>query len=427
MNELIDHLLANRTASAVEPNAGQPRVAFSTNNLQLVTGVHGSGIEALLDAHTAQLETSGVTPAAIARFDFSDARLAPWRDRTLPARVLDRFFAANPQARRTTCHVLLNRIDLVEGWEATLASLMDVYDLRVVATGEQASWCDASFAQLRHAPSVQELSPLNLVEFGATSAADPYSSLDLGIYLERGGLPAAATSSSEPHRTNFLQALVRDAVLLKEAVDPALHDVPLALRLAGLALGSAGGRFSITRATQTLREQDVRTTRATLTAQLAALCDLHLLYAVTGYDAAGKANPRAAATYYAGDHALAAAFAAHGTPNSLAIARNAVYLHLRRTNPFGGIYTYKVGTASVDFAVGNPATGAPRALFHVASRLEDAGAAALKQQFALLDRAMEETGLSTCALIHLGQRHTAHRTPHGTVRCIPLATWLLGA
>jgi predicted AAA+ superfamily ATPase len=396
------------------PAAYAPTWSDASPRAALFAGPLGSGKTAALALAARQAADAG---AAVLYLDLADPRLPRRPD--VPVRVLDALFARDPAARAGRIALLLDNAEALPGWQPFAARLLDVYDLRLVAAAAARSWAAAGLAR--------ELGcELRAVELRPRPWYELRHALSFPEFLQVGGLAdmgAGAPSAAPALVRRRVEGVVAGLAARTDGLPPA----PATRRAAALVLAQAGGRVSLTCLAADLAAEGLAASRPALARLLAALEESYLVQALhdvsfaPANDPAAPVSPRAAATVYACDQALACAFAP-GAPNRAVLERHAVLAHLGRAlGAAGRVATCRAGVrGSVSFAVLD-VRGAARLLVQVEPPGPEPSCRAARRD---LERAMGERGVARGLLLAHDGREGRASCAAGSVEVVPLEDWL---
>ena len=434
MEELFDYLVARGVprwdvtrGAAVDRVAGRRYDVMPADlDLLAVGGMAGVGKTACLLSIARRLVSQGVERDRILWLDCADARLRA-AGPLVPAMAVDSFLRRDPRLRGRRCHVFLDNVDAVDGWQAGVARILDVYDMRFVVAGRGIGAIEGALAEGGRRCGLRELDPLGFSDFCEVASDGPCpdryapGSVELvDRYLVSGGLPGFLSDAENAGPTD-VQALVERTLLRGAGMGGKTADPAVGLAFSAFVLEHATEAVSITEAARVLRQTGVVSSRAMLSTLLDRFEQLRLVHAVGVHGCPDPGAARLPRAVYAADNSLVGAYSPYGAPRRLAMMRNAAFLDLRRCNP-RGVFSYRAASGRmVDFACSAAVDQKVDRLVHVVDDRSDPRAVA--KALRLLDHAMLRAGLADAELV-TAATEALYRTDNGTVRAVPIWEWL---
>lgn len=307
------------------------------------------------------LLASGTAKERLLYLNFEDERLLPFSAADFQE-VLDTYYRKFPAHKKQTCHVFLDEVQRVEGWDRFVRRVLDTENLRLWVTGSSSKLLSSEIAtSLRGRSLATEVFPFSFREFLRFHGAEPASvnrfSSEMRAalahhaqkYLRLGGFPEVQGMDDDLRRRVLQNYL--DVVILRDVVERhAVRNTVVLRALIRHLLTAPATYFSLTKFYHTLRSQGIACTKNDLYSFLDALADAFLVYLVPIHSRSNKArqvNPR---KVYAIDTGLLDAVSFRMTEDRGALLENLVYLHLRREGLAPEYYFTQSG-AEVDFVL----------------------------------------------------------------------------
>ncbi len=276
-------------------------------------------------------------------FNFEDERLAGMTGGDL-ALVVEEYYRMQPELReRERALLLLDEIQVVDGWERFTRRLLDTENVELFVSGSSARLLSREVATSMRGRAMEALVlPFSFREFLRHRRLEPdrphdrlttaqRSALDkaLGEYLVCGGYPEAQEIDRRD-RFDLLRGYV-DTAMLRDVIERHAVSHPIALRwMVRQLLANSGGLFSVNRFYGDLRSQGIAVAKDTLHAYLGYLEDAFLvrtLSVATDSPRRRMANPRKA---FPVDPGLIPVFDRSGKSNVGHALEAAVALQLER-------------------------------------------------------------------------------------------------
>ena len=358
--------------------------------------------------------------------NFVDDRLAGLTGAHLGA-LLDAFHRVYPQTRPAQpLTLLLDELQVVEGWEAFVERQLRVRDRRVFVTGSSAKLLSQEIASAMRGRSLSyEVFPFDFPEFLALQGVLP-SRLPLGAdekamvkahfrrYLMEGGFPETI-GLDRSTQVRMLQEYL-DVLLLRDVIER--HDTSsptMIRRFLLLLVNRFASSVTINRCVELLRAQGLGTAKAHLSEVLDWFHDAYAVFPVKVLSESVQkqnTNPR---KLYVIDNGLINAATTGRLHNEGRLLENLVFLTLRRR----GHDVHYLRTRSgyeVDFH------SESEGLVQVAWTLADEGTRT--REVRALEQAMEELSIKEATLVTSEESGTI-ALPSGVVHVRPAWEWVL--
>lgn len=304
--------------------------------IKVITGMRRCGKSTLMRQFREDLLDEGVESRHIFHVNFEGFEGMTLRD---PA-SLRAALAELPRDGMT--YILLDEVQLVDGWEDLVTALRTVDSYNVYITGSNSRMLSTDLATRISGRYVTiGMLPLSFKEYMELHPGD--TDVRFGEFLMYGGLPDADPSAGEQYCLSYLEGVV-STVLIKDVLDRLRVDDFFKMRAIVRFLYSNVG--NITNVSTIAREANVSPNTAER--YLKALEDAMLFYHAERYDIVGKKLLKTNGKYYASDLGMRylALEGAGGTDISRPL-ENAVFLELVRRG-----FTVRVGSfrdMEVDF------------------------------------------------------------------------------
>lgn len=336
----------------------EARPAEMPGKANVVVGMRRTGKTWFCYQQILALLAAGVPRPAILYLNFEDDRLLPFGASDFDV-LLELFHAGAVGKTAQGAYLFLDELQRIAGWEKFTRRLVDAGDYHLWLTGSSAKLLSTEIATAMRGRSLTtEIFPLSFAEFvrwhgGDASAehAGPKRRAELqnaaGAYLRTGGFPEVQAISDDLRR-QVLQSYV-DVVLMRDVIERHSISNVVALRwLLRMALGAPATRFSVNKAFQTLKSQQIRCTKNDLYAFMDHLCDSYLLYRVEIHSRSQKARQVNPQKVYAIDSGLLQAMTFRNSDDRGAMLENLAFMHLRRQGIVAA-YCITQSGAEVDF------------------------------------------------------------------------------
>lgn len=304
---------------------------------------------------------SGVAKERILYINFEDERLLPFGASDFQL-LLDTYYSKFPSLKDSLCHLFLDEVQRIEGWEMFIRRVLDTERMDVCVTGSSSRLLSREIAtSLRGRSLSAEIFPFSFREFLRASGVEPDPVWRVGSrrralfqhhasrYVELGGFPEVGGLEPDVRR-QVLRGYV-DVVILRDVVER--HGVGNTAALRALirrVLHAPATRLSLNKFHNELRSQGIVCAKNSLYDFLEYLTDAFLLFEApicSPSENKRRANPR---KVFAVDSGLLEAMSLHFTGDRGAILDNLVFMHLRREGFRAEYYVTRSG-GEVDFVI----------------------------------------------------------------------------
>ncbi len=311
------------------------------NKIKVAIGMRRTGKTYFVFQKIQELLKQDIPLSQILYINFEDDRLLPMDQQQL-AKLLDSFFAANPENHEKRCYFFLDEIQNVEDWPLVIRRFFDSKNIDIYLSGSSAKLLSKEIASSLRGRSIStEIWPYSFQEF--LTAKDiqqnnttPLSQIKLDKlhkhfleYITHGGFPEILNYETEMCKQT-LQEYV-DVVLLRDIIERHnINNIRLIKYLIKHQLQNVAGSFSINKMFNDLKSQGMAVGKDTLHEYLSYIEDAYLAFSVPLYTESvrkAQTNPRKT---YAIDTGLAQAFSFGVLKNWGRMLENIVYLDLRR-------------------------------------------------------------------------------------------------
>lgn len=326
-----------------------------------VIGMRRAGKTWFCYQYMRELMKKGIDKERLLYINFEDDRLLPFTGTDFQE-ILDAYYRKFPAFKSEKCHIFLDEVQNIEGWDRFVRRVLDSENLEVWITGSSSRLLSSEIAtSLRGRSISKEIFPFSFKEcllfndidlkstsrFGSRTMATLQHMLDK--YMGIGGFPEVQNLDDETryqiHR-NYI-----DVVILRDVVERYNVRNTVALRsLIRHIMAAPATKFSINRFYNTLKSQSIACTKNDLYLFLDHLADAFLVYPVPIHSRSHKARQVNPKKIYVVDTGLLASVSFKMTEDRGALLENLIYMHLRRQGKAPEYYITKSG-AEVDFVI----------------------------------------------------------------------------
>jgi predicted AAA+ superfamily ATPase len=333
--------------------------------IKVVTGVRRCGKSTLLDLFRTELIAGGVPEANTAKLSLEDVDNA---ELAADHRLLHQWVVSR-LAESGTTYVFLDEIQLVDGFEKAVNSLLLRSNVDLYLTGSNASLLSGELATLLAGRYVElPLLPLSFAEFvdGRRHAPDSSITALYAEYVRFGEFPFVVNLLPDSAAVrDYLQGLL-NTVLLKDVVArKGVSNVAALEDVIRFLMHNIGALTSLRRVSAGLDASGRRPSATTVDSYLDALTKAYLFYPVRRWDLKGLRFLAGPEKYYSVDPGLRAALLGFSGGDTGHVLENVVFLELLRRS-----LSVRTGAAGgeIYFVVGE---GAETAYYQVAETVRD--------------------------------------------------------
>jgi predicted AAA+ superfamily ATPase len=390
----------------------------------ILTGVRRSGKSTLLRQIEDDERAAG---RPCLHMNFVDERLAGLRADELGG-LFDAFYQVHPETTaRAPLSLLLDELQVVDGWEAFVERQLRIKDRRVFITGSSAKLLGREIASAMRGRSLSyEVFPFDFREFLAWQNRLP-ARLPLGQeeaaavkahfrrYLLEGGFPETV-GLDRPTQVRILQEYL-DVLLLRDVIERNDASSPVTVRRLLLQLVSRfAGTFTVNRLADLLRAQGLGTAKANVSEMIEWFADAYAIFPVKVLSESVQKQNTNPKKLYVIDNGLINAVTVGRDRNEGRLLENLVFLTLRRRHGEDVHYVRTRSGYEVDFH------SSQAGLVQVAWSLADE--TVRTRELRALEEAMQELRLRESKLITADESETIDLAT-GTVTVLPAWEWML--
>jgi hypothetical protein len=405
------------------------KVSFLKGKATVCIGVRRSGKSTFGFQLIQKLINSGVSRKNILHINFFDNRIHNLRKDNLGA-VTQAYYSLFPEKKNTeTVYCFFDEIQVVEGWEQFVETILRTEKCEVFITGSSAKMLSKEIAtQMRGRALSWELFPFSFKEYlrfkGIEVKKEQSSKNRLTVqkafeeYLDCGGFPEVAGLDRQLrikiHQEYF------NAILFRDLVER--HDISHPKAVADLAqwlIDNNSSLYSINNLTGYLKNLNHNAPKSAVSEYIDWFEDAYFLFTVKIFDpslARKNTNPK---KIYCIDHSMVKSVSSGIMNNSGHLLENLVFLSIRRKT--SDVYYYKtLSGKEVDFIA--KTTDKKFVLIQSCESLADP--VTRKRETAALIEAMSEMKLDKSVIVTKNEDGIIE-TESGQIQIIPAWKFLL--
>ncbi|MEE5988273.1 ATP-binding protein [Ligilactobacillus equi] len=313
--------------------------------IKVITGVRRSGKSVLLKLYQQYLLADGVAPEQVIYLNFEDFENQLIRTEHDLHQVLARIM---PRERRF--YLLLDEVQLVDGWQRVVNGVRSSFDCELVITGSNARMLSGELATLLSGRYVEiPIYPLSFQEFVATK--EPTNEFGkLATYFEEyekfGGFPTVVDVNQDV-KDDVLNGIHNTIILNDVAERSSIRDVNVLKSVVAYLADNVGQLVNPRKISGMLTSSGLKVSAPTVNSYLQALCDAFLFYQVRQYDLRGKNYLKSNGKYFIVDSGLRRNAIGAKLGNFSNRLENIVYLELLRRGYM--VDVGKLGSQEIDF------------------------------------------------------------------------------
>lgn len=319
--------------------------------IKVITGVRRCGKSSLLDLFELYLLADGVAPAAIVRMNFESLEFDDIKSYKQLYDYIKERLRPNEKA-----YILLDEVQMVEGWEKAVNSLRLDENTDIYITGSNAYLLSSNLSTLLAGRYVEiKMLPLSFKEYLDFNDLDASGDIDkyFNDYIEFGGLPGLTEirnypATISPFLTGIYNTIIMKDVVQRNAVrDPALLD-----NVVRFIAGNIGNPVSTKKISDYLTSAGRKTSSETIDNYLKMLESAFIIYRAGRYDVKGKQHLKTQGKYYFVDTGLRNELIGKRGSDYGFTLENIVYFELLRKGYSVSIGKY--GAMEIDFVATKP-------------------------------------------------------------------------
>ena len=301
--------------------------------VKVITGMRRSGKSVILKLLREELLQRRIRPEQILYLNFESLGTASLQE----ADALYAFVASIARQQRRRFYIMLDEIQLIKGWERTIASFRVDFNCDIYITGSNTSLLSADIGALLAGRYVEiRIHPLSFAEhlnFTAAMGEDQGKDLNrqFADYLRWGGLPGIHEMNINTDAVTPYLLDIYNSVLLKDVISRhRIRDTELLERTICFLMDNIGNIFSAKRVSDFLKSQNRRLSTETIYHYLEALEAASLIRKVSRWDLKENRVLGTQEKYFFEDFGLKNVVLGYSENSISGILENVVFLELRR-------------------------------------------------------------------------------------------------
>lgn len=310
--------------------------------IKVITGIRRCGKSNLLKMFQEYLLSTGVSENQIIYMNFEQFNF----EDLLNAKRLNDYIAEHLLPKKKM-YILLDEVQMVEGWQRVVNSLRLSPQNDITITGSNANLLSSELSTLLSGRYIEiKMYPLSFREFLTFKSVSQSSERELSSYyqeyLKYGGFPSVVLAE-EPLKETILSGIY-DTVLLNDVGDRAgIKDSKILKMLTKFLASNIGQTVNPSKLTNTMKSANLSVALPTVVKYMEYLENGFLFYQVDKYDIRGKEYLRAKGKYFMADLGLRAVALGRKQSNRGSSLENLVFLELLRRG-----YSVDVGQINSD-------------------------------------------------------------------------------
>ncbi|KRK87007.1 ATP-binding protein [Lentilactobacillus sunkii] len=321
-------------------------IQFKDNeNIKIITGVRRAGKSVLLMLYRDYLISKGIPKENIVYLNFEEFSLLKVTNQEQLSELLS---ARLSKDART--YLLLDEIQMVDGWQRVVNAVRVSYDCDIVLTGSNAHMLSGELATLLSGRYVEiPIYPFSFKEFLMAKNIDSDSRTVDAAFLEYeqyGGFPSVVLADKQIKDT-ILSGIYDTIILNDVSMRANVRDTDILRSLVAFLSDNIGQLVQPSKVANTLSSDGLKTSNHTIERYLTLLENAFLFYRARQYNIRGKDYLKTSGKYFIVDSGLRRNALDHHPGNYGGQLENIVYLELIRRG-----YTVNVGkldTKEIDF------------------------------------------------------------------------------
>jgi len=317
--------------------------------IKVITGVRRCGKSSLLLLYKTDLINAGISEDQVIFMNFESMRYSDVKDYK---DLYDEIFKKLNTDKKY--YILLDEVQLVDGWERCVNGLMVDHDVDIYLTGSNSYLLSSELSTLLSGRYVElKMLPLSFKEYlDFSEVTDLSKTSEIKLRFERfvryGGLPSIVLYNDTEDITNDLLSGIYNTVVMKDIIQRnSVRDPSLLDSLIRFIAANVGNIVSTKKISDYLTSAGRKTTSDTIDNYLRMIESSFIAYKVNRYDLKGKLYLKTLEKYYLVDSGLRYHLAGARNIDEGHVLENVVYLELIRRGYQVAIG--KIGDLEVDF------------------------------------------------------------------------------
>ena len=248
------------------------------------------------------------------------------------------------------CYLLLDEAQEIDGWEKTVNSIFESYDIDIYITGSNSKLLSSEISTYLSGRFVQiNIFTLSFSEYKEFKADSLLSDDDLFVkYLKYGGFPLLATIDLEPNDAYQIVEGIYSTVISNDiARRHRILNKELFDRVVRFIMENMGKKFSANSIVKFLKGEHRAITVETIYNYLNWLEEAFVIYRCNRYDIQGRSVLKTQEKFYLSDISFKYSQFGYDTKSIASALENIVYLELRRRGY--EVYVGKNSDKEIDF------------------------------------------------------------------------------
>lgn len=310
--------------------------------IKVVTGMRRCGKSSLLALLARQLISEGVAPDHVITVNLESFEYADFTPERLYRHITDRI---NGNGRH---YVLLDEVQLVEGWEKAVNALRIDTDSDIYLTGSNAHLLSSQLSTLLSGRYVEiSVFPLSFAEFlDYTSATDRNAAFTR--YLRYGGLPPVVDQGTDQALASTVLSGIYNTVLVRDIAQHLQIRNPMVFNdVARYLADTAGSPVSVAKIEHRLRSAHRPAANETIERYISGLTDAFLFYRAQRVNVKGGDYLQGLNKYYPADLGIRNMLLGYPEGDLGPLLENAVHNELKVRGY--DVQVGKMGDLEIDF------------------------------------------------------------------------------
>jgi predicted AAA+ superfamily ATPase len=299
--------------------------------IKVISGMRRSGKSIILKLLREELLERKIPSKRIIYLDFESRSIEGLAE----AKALYTYIASIAGKEKKRVYILLDEIQIIPGWEKTVASFRVDFNCDIYITGSNSSLLGGGIAALLAGRFVEiRVYPLSFrehLEFTRAAGIKTSQKEQFIDYLRSGGMPGIHEMGIKSEAVRPYLQDIYNSVLLKDVIARnRFRDTELLERIIKFLMDNTGNIFSAKSISNFLKNQNRRLSTETVYHYLAALESAYLIEKVSRWDINGKRRLETREKYFLEDFGLKHAILGYREADIAGLLENIVYLELIR-------------------------------------------------------------------------------------------------
>lgn len=315
--------------------------------IRVITGIRRSGKSTILNMYKDYIKKNSPSDFVL-HINFESLDYIEIRDKKSLIELLKSELKDIDKNR--VCHLLLDEIQFVSGWEEVINGLYTEKNYKIVITGSNANLLSSELSTFLSGRYVEiSVLPLSFKEYLDFIKIEEKENYEIYFekYLDFGSFPGTVLSINDNLKRDYLEGLY-SSILIRDIVSRyQIRDAEALKAVISFVFEMIGRPIVIKNLVNSIKSSGRAISYETVNKYIEGLEEAFVIYPVEMYDFKGKKRLTASKRYYIADTGLRNIAVSPAAKNMGSLLENVVFLELVRRGY--NVYAGSVGGYEIDF------------------------------------------------------------------------------